>query len=484
MLPPKACFIEVDEFLEKVNHYDRIDFFSEPISKKNAINFNMGVAPNFPANRQKEKPFELLVEYIHSKDVLQRFLFIVESAGRREILLNLLQLHDIAPTIHSSWASFLEDKSRFNILIGPLVTGSELTELGISIIVESQLFKDQITPQRKSSQKVVDPDIVIRDLVELQVGNPVVHLEFGVGRYEGLEYIDNQGQANEFLVLRYAHDDKIYVPITSLNVISRYTGSAPEHAPLHRLGTDQWQKEKKQALTKIHDVAVELLDTYAKRESKEGHTYTIDPREYDKFASGFLFTETSDQLKAIQEIIGDLTSPRPMDRLICGDVGFGKTEVAMRAAFIAVNNNKQVCVLVPTTLLAGQHFETFRDRFADFPIRIDLLSRFRSNKESEQVLKDLKEGKIDIIIGTHKLFQKNVSFKDLGLLIIDEEHRFGVRQKEYIKTLRNQIDMLSMTATPIPRTLNMAMTGIRDISLIATPPAKRLAIKTFLAGKK
>lgn len=321
-------------------------------------------------------------------------------------------------------------------------------------------------------------------MAELRVGAPVVHLQFGVGRYQGLQHIESNGFASEFLVLTYAGEDKIYVPVTSLHLISRYTGVDSEHAPLHKLGSDQWQKEKKKAAEKIHDVAIELLDLYAKREAQPGYQYKVEHNEYIKFASAFPFTETPDQLQAIEQIIIDMESPRPMDRLICGDVGFGKTEVAMRAAFVAVQSNKQVCILVPTTLLAGQHFESFRDRFADFPINIELLSRFRSGKETETVLTALKSGTVDIVIGTHKLFQSNIAFKNLGLLIIDEEHRFGVKQKEHIKALRTHVDILSMTATPIPRTLNMAMAGIRDISLMTTPPAKRLAIKTFWQEKK
>ena len=306
-----------------------------------------------------------------------------------------------------------------------------------------------------------------------------MHLNFGVGRYQGLQTVVTDGIENEYLVLHYAGDDKIYVPVTSLHFISRYTGADSEHAPLHRLGSDQWQKEKQRAAEKITDTAVELLAHYAQRAATTGFAYQLDKQAYLRFASLFPFEETVDQQRAIDDLIADMQASKPMDRLICGDVGFGKTEVAMRAAFIAVENGKQVCVLVPTTLLAGQHFQTFKDRFAEFPIQIELLSRFRTSKETSGVLASLANGKTDIVIGTHKLFQKELAFKHLGLLIIDEEHRFGVKQKEHINTLRAHIDILSMTATPIPRTLNMAMAGIRDISLITTPPAKRLAIKTF-----
>jgi transcription-repair coupling factor (superfamily II helicase) len=481
LLPPSQCFLTPTELLTYANQYHPLRLYHTPSDKKGAINFNIEKAPALPADRQATEPLARLREFISAKD--HRYLIVVESAGRREVLLDLLKPSQITPKIQSSWSDFLNDDSVINITTGPLIYGTELIEQAISIIVESQFFGEQSVPQRRSTQKSLDPDLIIRDLAELHIGSPVVHLQFGVGRYQGLQYIDNNGTPNEFLVLTYAGEDKIYVPVTSLHLISRYTGADSEHAPLHRLGTDQWQKEKKKACEKIHDVAIELLDIYAKREARPGHIYQLNPEDYQRFASGFPFTETPDQLQAVQHIINDMKSPRPMDRLICGDVGFGKTEVAMRAAFIAVLNGKQVCVLAPTTLLAGQHFETFRDRFAEFPVSIELLSRFRSTKESQGVIESLKSGRVDIVIGTHKLFQKDIAFHNLGLLIIDEEHRFGVKQKEYIKSLRTHVDILSMTATPIPRTLNMAMAGIRDISLIATPPAKRLAIKTFWQEK-
>ncbi len=435
-----------------------------------------------PIDRKTEEPLKLLREYC--ADSSRRYLIVVESAGRREVLLDLLKPSGILPKVQSSWHGFLQDTATINITTGAIVNGCELNLNKIAIVVESQLFGEQSVPQRRSSQKAVDPDLIIRDMAELRLGEAVVHLQFGVGRYQGLQHIDANGIASEFLVLAYAGDDKIYVPVTSLHLISRYTGVDSEHAPLHKLGTDQWLREKKKAAEKIHDVAIELLDLYAKREAQPGHKYEFNSNEYAKFASAFPFTETVDQLQAIDQIINDMQASKPMDRLICGDVGFGKTEVAMRAAFVAVQNNKQVCVLVPTTLLAGQHFESFRDRFADFAVNIELLSRFRSAKETTAVLESLKTGKTDIVIGTHKLFQSSIAFKNLGLLIIDEEHRFGVKQKEHIKALRTHVDILSMTATPIPRTLNMAMAGIRDISLMTTPPAKRLAIKTFWQEKK
>lgn len=478
VLPPASCFLTPIELLTEVNQYQQIRAYHHPMDKKGELfNFNTAEAPELPTQRQAAQPLTHLVDYLSQKN--RRFLIVVESAGRREVLLDLLKPSAILPKTQASWHSFLGDDAPINITTGPLLEGTELNDAGICIIVESQLFGEQSVPQRRNNQKSVDPDLIIRDLAELHIGSPVVHLQFGVGRYQGLQCIDDQDLSNEFVVLSYAGNDKIYVPVTSLNMISRYTGADSEHAPLHRLGSDQWQKEKKKAAEKIHDVAIELLEIYAKREEKPGHVYQFNPMDYQRFASGFPFAETADQLQAIHQIIHDMQSPRPMDRLICGDVGFGKTEVAMRAAFIAVLNGKQVCVLVPTTLLAGQHFETFRDRFAEFPVNIELLSRFRSGKETESVVQSLKNGHVDIVIGTHKLFQKDIDFKNLGLLIIDEEHRFGVKQKEHIKAIRTHVDILSMTATPIPRTLNMAMAGIRDISLIATPPAKRLAIKTF-----
>jgi transcription-repair coupling factor (superfamily II helicase) len=482
ILPPSYCFISTHELLTIANTYEQLRVTHKPYEKKGAFNFNIKKAPALPIDRKSPEPLNHLRTYCSQANC--RYLIIVESAGRREVVLDLLKMSGLAPKVQNSWYEFLKDDALINITTGPLIYGCELKDQRIILIVESQLFGEQSIPQRRSTQKAVDPDLIIRDMAELRVGEAVVHIQFGVGRYQGLQYITSNTLSNEFLVLAYAGDDKIYVPVTSLHLISRYTGVDSDHAPLHKLGTDQWQKEKKKAVEKIHDVAIELLDLYAKREAQPGQQYEFDHTEYQKFASAFPFTETTDQLNAIEQIVKDMQSSRPMDRLICGDVGFGKTEVAMRAAFVAVQNDKQVCLLVPTTLLAGQHFESFRDRFADFPVNIELLSRFRTAKESETVIQGLTSGKVDIVIGTHKLFQSTVAFKNLGLLIIDEEHRFGVKQKEYMKSLRTHVDILSMTATPIPRTLNMAMAGIRDISLIATPPAKRLAIKTFWQEKK
>lgn len=479
ILAPARCFLSPTELLTRANEYKQLHVYHKPVETKGHVfNFPINKPPVLPVERKSEQPLSCVSEFMTQAG--HRYLIVVESPGRREMLLDMLKQSNVSPKVQTSWSTFIQDNTSINITLGPLSYGAELTEQAISILVESQFFGEQSVPQRRGSgSKTVDPGLIIRDLAELRVGAPVVHLQFGVGRYLGLQTFEHDGNANEFLILSYASDDKIYVPVTSLHLISRYTGADSDHAPLHRLGSDQWQKEKKKAAEKIHDVAIELLEIYAKREAKPGYEYEFHPIDYKRFASGFLFSETPDQEQAINQIIQDMRSPRPMDRLICGDVGFGKTEVAMRAAFIAAQNGKQVCVLAPTTLLAGQHFETFRDRFAEFPITIELLSRFRSGKESTQVIQSLADGRVDIVIGTHKLFQNNVQFRNLGLLIIDEEHRFGVKQKEHMKALRAQVDVLCMTATPIPRTLNMAMAGIRDISLIATPPAKRLAIKTF-----
>lgn len=482
-LPPKACFLNAIELLTHIKPFNPIRIQHTALSTKSShLNFETNQAPKIPVDRKLDKPLTHLRSYLNNTE--GRVLFMVESTGRREALLDLLKTEEIYPNSYASWAEFIEADAPISIIVGPFHEGTELPKHALYIITESQLFAEQFTPQQRAkSTRVVDPNVMIRDLAELRVGAPLVHLEFGVGRYLGLQTIENQGIVSEFIILSYANDDKIYVPVTALHVLSRYTGADSDHAPLHRLGSDQWQKERKKAAEKINDVAVELLEIHAKRAASKGHAHHYDQHEYQQFAAGFPFDETVDQTRAIQAITKDMTAEKPMDRLICGDVGFGKTEVAMRAAFMAIQGGKQVCVLAPTTLLAGQHFETFRDRFSEFPITLELLSRFKTAKEASSTIEKLKQGKLDLVIGTHKLLQKGIGFDDLGLLIIDEEHRFGVKQKEQIKSLRTHVDILSMTATPIPRTLNMAMAGIRDISLIATPPAKRLSIKTFWQEK-
>lgn len=482
LLPPPQLFIPVPEFFKQVGDFTTIYLSSTLFSKKKErFEFSTVPGPSLFVERQSATPLARVFEYVQKKDWC--FLFVVESAGRREVLQELLNQAGIFPVVQASWAHFTNNKAPISILVAPLDEGVEFTQSKVAIIVESQLFGEQPVPQRTSAQKALDPEVIIKDLVELKQDDPVVHLDFGIGRYLGLKTLHTQGLTQEFIELLYAGGDKIYVPVTALNIISRYTGTDKAHAPLHKLGSPVWQQEKQKAVEKIHDVAIELLEIYAKRKAEVGTAFQINQTEYARFVSDFPFTETVDQARAIQEMLTDLKRPIPMDRVICGDVGFGKTEVAMRAAFIAVENGKQVCIIVPTTLLAAQHFETFRDRFAGFPVQIALLSRFRSAKETEQVKAGLKAGIVDIVIGTHKLFNRDLLFKNLGLLIIDEEHRFGVKQKEHLKALRHEVHCLTMTATPIPRTLNMAMAGLRDISLIATPPLKRLAIKTFWREK-
>jgi len=350
----------------------------------------------------------------------------------------------------------------------------------LSVISENQLYEHRVVQRRRKRQQDVSEEFLIRSLTELSIGAPVVHIDHGVGRYAGLVTLEIDAQDYEFLQLDYADAAKVYVPVTNLHLISRYSGGDPDLAPLHKIGTDAWNKAKRKALEQIHDVAAELLHIQARRQSKPGFAFELDHSLYMQFSSGFAYEETLDQANAIEATLHDMQLAKPMDRLVCGDVGFGKTEVAMRAAFVAVQNNKQVAVLVPTTLLAQQHYESFKDRFADWPVRIEVLSRFGSNKTHQKNIEDLEAGKVDIVIGTHKLLQETVKFHDLGLMIVDEEHRFGVRDKERIKAMRADVDMLTLTATPIPRTLNMAFSGMRDLSIIATPPARRLAVKTFV----
>jgi transcription-repair coupling factor (superfamily II helicase) len=349
----------------------------------------------------------------------------------------------------------------------------------VAIISESQLEAERARVVRRRSARR-DLEGILSDLDALEAGAPVVHEQHGVGRYRGLEILDAGGVRSEYLLLEYAGGDKLYVPVAALQQVRRYTGGTPETAPLHRLGSEQWRKARRKAAERVRDVAAELLDVYARRSAREGHAFTLDEREYRTFADGFPFEETADQAAAIATTIRDMTGPRPMDRVVCGDVGFGKTEVALRAAFVAVQGGRQVAVMVPTTLLAQQHYQNFLDRFADWPFNIEVISRFRGRKEQDLVLERLVEGKVDILIGTHKLLQATVRFARLGLVIVDEEHRFGVRHKERLKALRSEVDILTMTATPIPRTLSMSMTGLRDLSIIATPPAERLAVKTFV----
>ncbi len=408
-----------------------------------------------------------------------RVLFTAESAGRRELLSETLGRHGIHPESVAGWSAFLASEKRLALTVAPLERGFLLPGHGQAVIPESVLEGERVHQRRRRSARK-DLENVVSNLNELEIGAPVVHEDHGVGRYRGLETLASGGLNSEFLVLEYAGGDRLYVPVSALHLIRRYTGASEDTAPLHKLGNDQWQRIKRKAAEKARDAAAELLDIYARRQARPGHAFEFDHAEYQRFAAAFPFEETPDQLSAIDATIRDMSAGRPMDRVICGDVGFGKTEVAMRAAFVAVQGGRQVAVLVPTTLLAQQHHQNFLDRFAEWPIRVEMLSRFRSRKQQDEILGDMSGGTVDIVIGTHKLLQSDVRFRALGLVIIDEEHRFGVRHKERMKSLRSEVDVLTLTATPIPRTLNMSLSGLRDLSVIATPPAERLAVKTFV----
>ncbi len=408
-------------------------------------------------------------------------LLCAESAGRRELLLDSLRELGLAPEPVASWAEFLDRAADFAVATAPLDRGLYFGPTQPALVCESQLFGDRVAQRRRRKVSAeAAGTAVFRDLNELREGVPVVHLEHGVGRYVGLQTLEVDDQQAEFLTLEYARGSKLYVPVASLHLISRYSGADPDHAPLHTLGSEQWEKARRKASEKASDVAAQLLEVYARREAREGFSFESDAAAYEQFAAAFPFEETPDQELAIHAVLDDMCSGRVMDRLVCGDVGFGKTEVAMRAAFVATRNRKQVAVLVPTTLLAQQHFNSFSDRFADWPVNVEVVSRFKSAAEVRKLSERVAAGKIDILVGTHKLLQTDFGFADLGLLIIDEEHRFGVKQKEAIKALRSEVDILTLTATPIPRTLNMALGGMRDLSIIATPPARRLSIKTFV----
>ncbi|EXA96909.1 transcription-repair coupling factor [Acinetobacter sp. 1295259] len=478
ILPPDELFIAPNNLLSALNQFPRMLESAEAVEEKaGALNLKVEQPPKLPVDPKKDKPFAVVKKYIDEAN--HPVLLVAESAGRRESLRDGLRasLGDI-PSV-DSFEQF--QKSQFAIAItnAPLDRGLLLTD-ELSVISENQLYEHRVVQRRRKRQQEVSEEFLIRSLTELSIGAPVVHIDHGVGRYAGLITLAIEGQDYEFLQLDYAEEAKVYVPVTNLHLISRYSGGDPDLAPLHKIGTDAWSKAKRKALEQIHDVAAELLHIQARRQSKPGFGFEVDQSLYMQFASGFAYEETLDQANAIEATLYDMQQAKPMDRLVCGDVGFGKTEVAMRAAFVAVQNGKQVAVLVPTTLLAQQHYESFKDRFADWPVRIEVLSRFGSNKTHTKNIEDLAEGKVDIVVGTHKLLQENVQFKDLGLMVVDEEHRFGVRDKERIKALRADVDMLTLTATPIPRTLNMAFSGMRDLSIIATPPARRLAVKTFV----
>ena len=478
VLPPEDIFLQPNQVLEQLNHFARMITSSEAFAEKaGVINLNTEAPPRLPVDPKLEKPFSAVKKYIDAAN--HPVLLVAESAGRRETLKDALRpaLGDI-PNVEN-YAQFRSSLHAIAITSAPLDRGLVIPDQ-LTVISENQLYEHRVVQRRRKRQQEVSEEFLIRSLTELSIGAPVVHIDHGVGRYAGLVTLSIDDQEHEFLQLDYADAAKVYVPVTNLHLISRYSGGDPDLAPLHKLGTDAWSKAKRKALEQIHDVAAELLHIQARRQSKPGFSFELEQSPYMQFASGFAYEETLDQANAIEATLHDMQLAKPMDRLVCGDVGFGKTEVAMRAAFVAVQNNKQVAVLVPTTLLAQQHYESFKDRFADWPVRIEVLSRFGSSKSHTKTIEDLAEGKVDIVIGTHKILQENVQFKNLGLMIVDEEHRFGVRDKERIKAMRADVDMLTLTATPIPRTLNMAFSGMRDLSIIATPPARRLAVKTFV----
>ncbi len=476
LLPPGELFAASDELFSALKRYPTIRLAAES-STSGPSPLPLSALPALEADARKKHPWEKLQYFCgewHGK-----ILFTAESAGRREILLEQLAQAGIVPQPVDGWTSFATLRPALGICVAPLLNGFTLAD-EIAVIPENALLGGRVAQQKRESRTQGNADAIIRNLAELRQGSPVVHIDHGVGRYLGLQCLEVDGEPCEFLLLQYAEEAKLYVPVSSLHLINRYSGVEDDKAPLHRLGSDSWKREREKAAKQVRDAAAELLEIYARRAAQPGTSLRVDAASYASFAADFPFEETADQLGAIDAVVDDLARETPMDRLICGDVGFGKTEVAMRAAFVVAQNGCQVAVLVPTTLLAQQHYDTFRDRFADWPINIEVMSRFRSNKQQAEARARITAGQADIIIGTHKLLQGDIEYKNLGLLIIDEEHRFGVRQKDLLKKMRAEVDILTLTATPIPRTLNMSLSGMRDLSIIATPPARRLAIKTFV----
>lgn len=479
LLPPEELWLKKDELFSRFKTLPQIQLSADAVvEKQGRTNPTIQPLPELAVQHQNKEPMSALRQF--SENFTGKIVFSVESEGRREALLELLQRIKLRPVEHESFSAATESNDKFTLVLGASEHGFLFGDNQVALICESDLLGDRVIQRRRKDRKTTNSDAVIRNLAELKPGQPVVHIDHGIGRYIGLQTLEAGGMTTEYVTLEYQNDAKLYVPVAALNLISRYSGGAEESAPLHKLGGEAWAKARRRAAEKVRDVAAELLDVYAKRELKPGYKFALDRDQYATFKAGFPFEETDDQSMAINAVMSDMCQAKAMDRLVCGDVGFGKTEVAMRAAFLATDNGKQVAVLVPTTLLAQQHFENFRDRFANLPIRVEVLSRFKTAKEQKQVLQDIEDGKVDLVVGTHKLLSNDIKFKDLGLLIVDEEHRFGVRQKEKMKAMRADVDILTLTATPIPRTLNMAMSGMRDLSIIATPPARRLAIKTFV----
>jgi transcription-repair coupling factor (superfamily II helicase) len=482
VLEPAELFLPAAELLQRLEAAVTVTLGEAGVPARHRVDFATLPAPDMPIHERGHERGGNAAAELESfiKTFPGQVLFAADSPGRREVLISTLSAFGIKPAVFEDFAGFYQSGARTGLCVLPVEEGFVIPGQ-LALLTESQLFGGRVRQKARREVSERDPEAIIRNLADLSPGAPVVHEDHGVGRYLGLVVLEIDGRPAEFLHLQYAGEDKLYVPVSYLHLVSRYTGSDPEHAPLHKLGNRSWEKAKRKAAERIRDVAAELLDLYARREAREGFAFPLDQKLYAEFCSGFPYEETPDQLSAIEAVLADLASPRPMDRVVCGDVGFGKTEVALRAAFVAVQAGKQVALLVPTTLLAQQHFNTFSDRLADWPVKVELLSRFRTGKQSAAVLDQLREGRIDIVIGTHRLLQDDIRFNRLGLLIIDEEHRFGVQQKERLKQLRAEIDVLTLTATPIPRTLNMAMASIRDLSIIATPPAKRMAVKTLIS---
>jgi transcription-repair coupling factor (superfamily II helicase) len=480
LLAPEELYLPPDALRERLNLGIRIEICGADHARSSeAAALGDQPAPSLPvAGRDPHVAGAALRTFLDSYP--GRVLVAADSPGRREALLEVLQAANVQPRVVADFPAFVASGERFALAVAPLEDGFALDEPRIAVLTERQLFPERATQPRRARRAGREPEAIIRDLGELTEGAPIVHEDHGVGRYRGLVAMDIGGMPGEFLDIEYAKGDRLYVPVAQLHLVSRYSGASPETAPLHSLGGEQWTKAKRRAQEKVRDVAAELLEIQARRQARAGLALEIDRPMYESFAAGFPFEETPDQHAAIEAVLRDLQSSQPMDRVVCGDVGFGKTEVAVRAAFAAASGGRQVAVLVPTTLLAEQHYRNFRDRFADWPLRVEVLSRFKTRKEIEAELEKVTRGEIDVIVGTHRLLQADVKFKDLGLVIVDEEQRFGVRQKEALKALRANVHLLTLTATPIPRTLNMAMAGLRDLSIIATPPPNRLAVQTFV----
>ncbi|MCX7168649.1 MAG: transcription-repair coupling factor [Rhodocyclales bacterium] len=473
VLPPGELFLRDEEFFVAAKPLPQLSLRVGAGNTANAA----ATLPVLAVDRKADDPLAALRGFLglHAG----RVLLLAESPGRRQTLNDYLVEYSLSAVQCENFAAFLASEEAFMLGVAPLSGGFLLD--GFAVVTENELYAATARPRgRRSDARRANLEGWLRDLSELKVGDPVVHESHGIGRYLGLLHMDFGEGDTEFLHLEYADGAKLYVPVAQLQVISRYSGADPESIQLHTLGSGQWEKAKKKAAEQVHDTAAELLHLYAQRALREGHKFSFKQHDLEAFADGFGFEETPDQQTAINAVIDDMKSGKPMDRLVCGDVGFGKTEVAMRAAFVAVADGKQVAILCPTTLLAEQHYQNFSDRFASWPIKIAEISRFKSAREQDEAVELLGKGKIDILIGTHRLLQKDVKFERLGLIIIDEEHRFGVRQKETLKALRASVDVLTLTATPIPRTLGLSLEGLRDFSVIATPPQKRLAIKTFV----